>query len=103
MWMRVVTCSLFLCGVCLEALRADNTSNAVAPADVDCGMGINSLFGLQTHEDVDAHARADARADARAEDGRYEASAGNRIVDYFETWETPAGTVLLNLLKPGAR
>eukprot|EP00287_Rhodomonas_sp_CCMP768_P009144 CAMPEP_0196726476 /NCGR_PEP_ID=MMETSP1091-20130531/7743_1 /TAXON_ID=302021 /ORGANISM="Rhodomonas sp., Strain CCMP768" /LENGTH=367 /DNA_ID=CAMNT_0042068925 /DNA_START=74 /DNA_END=1179 /DNA_ORIENTATION=- len=34
---------------------------------------------------------------------RYESGKGNRIVDYFETWETPAGTVLLNLFKPGAR
>ena len=32
---------------------------------------------------------------------RYDGGKGNRIVDYFETWETPAAEVLLNLLKPG--
>jgi len=31
---------------------------------------------------------------------RYDEMKGNRIIDYFETWETPAAEVLLNLLKP---
>ena len=33
---------------------------------------------------------------------RYDGSKGNRIVEYWETWETPAAEVLLNLLKAGA-
>lgn len=28
---------------------------------------------------------------------------GNRIVDYFESWETPAAEVLWNLLRPAQR
>ena len=34
---------------------------------------------------------------------QYEGEKGNRIVDYFESWETPAAEVLWNLLKPAQR
>jgi len=34
---------------------------------------------------------------------RFDPQKGNRIVEYRESWETPASTVLLGLLKPGGR
>lgn len=34
---------------------------------------------------------------------RFDPARGNRIVEYRETWQSPAGEVLLRLLQPGPR
>ncbi|KAG5178938.1 hypothetical protein JKP88DRAFT_77805 [Tribonema minus] len=33
----------------------------------------------------------------------YDPAEGNRVVDYFETWELPAGEALMQLVTPGKR
>ena len=75
-----------------ERLLTTNTNDDSSQSQVSAKWRMVGVLNLPWRPKIDLVGRTRFR---------YDSSKGNRIVDYFETWETPAAQVLLNLLKPG--